>query len=573
MKALKIIRAHPVTFSGVCSAAVLLLCGVVIFASMTATPGNFFDHTSNKIEILTEDQDIAAWARFDQPSYQIGAVIKQQVRVLYRANKVTPDLESLHRRMSFFPLEQRSSRETTIQHGNGVTEYLLDFELQGVRVEPQNSYRIDPFTLYYSLANAVDDNIYSQVIRPPLVHIAAYYPLNMEGVNLLTIKGELDSAEGLRQFLMASGGIALLCIAVFILWHFGRRRMVMELTEEERLWRVFAAMENSSLDNRTALLNYEQIFTRLLYVQTNLTPEAFWSGEDPDDETWKSITITARDILLENYQTADPSDADVQKLKSVLGDCLSSCVTESRLRIEQQPNFRQRIGQQPAVMSYASILTVLAVVIFILNTFPDAWSSSELQDYNSLARAIQSDDVNIEESYLALSTIGDLAKNNRIKYAALYNAGTLRADKSFSMYAQGYERLILNSVIRSRSVEEMFHALLEGPFDEESQIVSILTDGAEQLRRAELDFQAAVRVNPYDEDSQRNLEIVIKRRAIVLDMIGQIRDFYRSQQEEDGEEALSDEGIINLLEAELPEDDEEESTGKDDRGYMILERF
>jgi hypothetical protein len=349
--------------------------------------------------------------------------------------------------------------------------------------------------------------------------------------------------------------------------------MVMELTEEERLWRVFTAMENSSLDNRTALLNYEQIFTRLLYVQTNVTPEAFWSGDDPDDEVWKAITITAREILLENYQTADPTDADVKKLKSVLGDSLSSCVTESRLHIEQQPNFRQRIGQQPIVMSYASVLIVLAVSVFILNIFPDAWSSTELQQYNSLARDIQNDDVNIEETYLALSTMGDQATNNRIKYAALYNAGTLRASKSFSMYAQGYERLILNSVIRSRSVEEMFHALLEGPFDEESQIVSILTDGAEQLRRAELDFQAAVRVNPYDEDSQRNLEVVIKRRAIVLDMLGQIRDFYRSQQEEDGEEALSDEGIINLLEAELPEDDEEESSGKDDRGYMILERF
>jgi hypothetical protein len=475
--------------------------------------------------------------------------------------------------MSFFPLEQRNATETTIQHGDGVTEYLLDFELQGVRVEPQKSYRIDPFTLYYSLANAVDDNIYSLVIRPPIVHMAAYYPLSMEGVDLLTIKGELNNAEGLRQFIMASGGILLLCFAAFILWHFGRRRMVMELTEEERLWRVFTAMENSSLDNRTALLNYEQIFTRLLYVQTNVTPEAFWSGDDPDDEVWKAITITAREILLENYQTADPTDADVKKLKSVLGDSLSSCVTESRLHIEQQPNFRQRIGQQPIVMSYASVLIVLAVSVFILNIFPDAWSSTELQQYNSLARDIQNDDVNIEETYLALSTMGDQATNNRIKYAALYNAGTLRASKSFSMYAQGYERLILNSVIRSRSVEEMFHALLEGPFDEESQIVSILTDGAEQLRRAELDFQAAVRVNPYDEDSQRNLEVVIKRRAIVLDMLGQIRDFYRSQQEEDGEEALSDEGIINLLEAELPEDDEEESSGKDDRGYMILERF
>ncbi len=132
---------------------------------------------------------------------------------------------------------------------------------------------------------------------------------------------------------------------------------------------------------------------------------------------------------------------------------------------------------------------------------------------------------------------------------------------------------MLNAVLSSDSVEELFHLLLEEPFTEESQIVTVLMDGAEQLRRAQLDLQAAVRINPGDTDTQRNLEISMKRREIVLGMLSQIREFYRSQNDGEEQEALSDEGIINLLEAELPEDDEEENTGKDDRGYMILERF
>jgi hypothetical protein len=98
-------------------------------------------------------------------------------------------------------------------------------------------------------------------------------------------------------------------------------------------------------------------------------------------------------------------------------------------------------------------------------------------------------------------------------------------------------------------------------------------DGAEQLRRAQLDLQAAVRIEPKDEDAQRNLEIALKRREIVLRMLSQIREFYRAQSDGEEQEAMSDEGIINLLEAELPEDEEEQNTGKDDRGYMILERF
>jgi hypothetical protein len=56
-------------------------------------------------------------------------------------------------------------------------------------------------------------------------------------------------------------------------------------------------------------------------------------------------------------------------------------------------------------------------------------------------------------------------------------------------------------------------------------------------------------------------------------MLSQIREFYRAQSDGEEQEAMSDEGIINLLEAELPEDEEEQNTGKDDRGYMILERF
>jgi hypothetical protein len=322
-------------------------------------------------------------------------------------------------------------------------------------------------------------------------------------------------------------------------------------------------------------LNYEQVFTRLLHIRTGISPEAFWSGEDPEQDDWKGLSMDARQILTDNYQVPDPVDSEVERMKSLLGERLSSLVAEARLKIEQQPGFLKRLRMQPAVVTQASVLAGLAAILFILNFIPGLWISSELKQYNAILNSIADDERIGEETYLALSAMGDQARNTSIKYPALYNAGTLRGDNSFSMANRRQEDLILGTVIRSETVEQLFMVLLEdGPFDEESQIVSVLIDGAEQLRRAQLDLQSAVRVNPYDEDARRNLEVIMKRRELVVERLGQIREFYRSQQDGEEQESMSDEGIINLLEAELPEDpDEEESTGKDDRGYMILERF
>jgi hypothetical protein len=574
MNPLKIFRSYPHLVSAILATLIIIICGITILESMLALPGSVFQSGPPNIETLADDKDIAGWADFDQPSYQMGGLIRQELRVLYRHDKVIPDLDSLRRRMSFFPLEQRSVIESTRVSTNGVTEYVLEYELHAVRVEPQQTYKIDPFILYYSFTEEADDDVYSLIIQPAPIHIAAFYPQNLQAVLLQPLKGELSSAEDLRKFIMGISGILLLGLTALVLWQFGRRRPVSELTEEERLWRMFKSLEVSQLDNRTALLNYEHIFTRLLHTQSGISPEEFWAGGLPQDEDWKLLATQARELLLDNYQIPVPADAEVAKMKSLLGERLSSLVTESRLQIEQQPDFYQRIRQQPVVITQTLVLVIFALMLFALRAMPDLWLSPELKQYNTLIAALADEDINSEQIYLALSATGEKANNVNIQYPALYNAGTLRASKSFSMYTPDRENFILNAVILSDSVEELFHVLLEeGPFDEESQIVSVLIDGVEQLRRAHLDLQAAVRINPYDEDVQRNLEVVLKRRGMVLDMLSQIRRFYRTQREGEEEEALSDEGIINLLEAELPEDEEEESAGKDDRGYMILERF
>jgi hypothetical protein len=432
---------------------------------------------------LSENQAIAAWSSFDRDSYHIGETIRQRLRILYQASEVVPDLDSLRRRMSFFPLEQRSFNETTIEHSDGIVEYLLDYELQGVRVEPQQTYEIEPFILYYSSVDDSDDNIYSQLIQPEPVHIAAYYPMNMENVSMRSLKGSMNDAQDLRQLLLSGSGGFLLIMVLFLLWHYGRRRSVKELTEEEQLWRVYTSMDITSLDNRTALLNYEQIFTHLLYHQTGVSPEDFWSGIDPEDASWHDITCEVRALLLENYQPEYPPESAISKMKALLGEKLSTLVSEKRLLIEQGPTFLQRIRIQPGIITSAIVIMVISLGLFALAANPDAWVSGELQQYNALMNRVGEDPYENEQIYLALSAMGDTALNSQIQTAALFNAGTLRGDKSFSMTNTRLERHVLDAVLTSDSVEQLFHALLEEPFTEETQIVTVLMDGAEQLMR------------------------------------------------------------------------------------------
>ncbi|NNE37763.1 MAG: hypothetical protein HKN08_05610 [Gammaproteobacteria bacterium] len=573
MNVINLFQKRPRLTAGLITALILVTCCLLIIASLLAIPERYFQPVTAQQQTLNDEQVIAGWVELDRPSYHIGEVIHQQLRILYRSDKVVPDMDNLRRRMSFFPLENRNLTETVINHPEQVVEYILDYELQAVRVEPQQTYRIDPFILYYSNVDKVDDNVFTYRIQTPVVHIGSFYPDNIDRIVLHNVKAALGTANHFRQSIPASSGLILLAVAGLLLWHYGRRRSIQELSEEEQLWRVFMSIQSTGLNNRLCLLNYEQVFTRLLFIQTGVTPESFWSGINPDDEEWKPLAIESRKILIDNYQAAEPDEAGIETIKAILEKQLTALVEESRLKIEQQPSFRQRLSRQPAVILHAGITAFIALILVVIAAVPDLWLSSELKNYNLLMANIESGDMN-ENHYLDLSAMGDRSTNNLVKFAALYNAGTLRSENSFSMFNPEDEKLILNTTIRSDTVENLFMVLLEdGPFDEESQIVSVLLDGAEQLRRAQLDLQASIRINPYDSDALRNHELILKRRDLILTRLGEIRQFYRSQQEGEEQEALSDQGIINLLEAELPEDDEEQAAGKDDRGYMILERF
>ena len=574
----RVIRRHPLVFANLAAFFIVLACVLVILASALAWPGGVFRFADPPPAVLDGDENLAGRISFDQDSYLPGALMRYRLHVLYREAAVTPDFDSLRRRMNFFPFEQREFSETRVPAGeDGVAEYLLDYQLQGVRTEPHQSYRFDPSVLYYTLPGDPDEEVYSYMIQPPVVHVSAYYPDASSVIPLQPLKGPFATATPLRRNLMVAGGLLLLALAGFILWRQGRRRRVQELAPEERLWREFHDLEAGAGDTRATLLEYERIYTHLLEIRTGIQPDAFWAGALPEETFWRESTQAARTVLLENYQLDAPDEEEAGKVARIIRDCLSAMVAETRLRVEQEPSFLERLKRQPLVLSQGGLLALLAAVLFVLAGIPGAWLSDELKRYNRLVDAHAAGVAGREETYLGLSALGDEALNGKVKAAALYNAGTLRASQSFTTdySASGREERILEAVMETDSAEALFHSLLEGMFfTEETQIVTVLIDGAEQLRRSHLDLQGAVRIDPLDQAIPRNLELVIKRREAVLERLAQIRRFYREKKEGEEEEALADEGIINLLESTLPEEDEEEEArGKDDRGYMILERF
>jgi hypothetical protein len=113
MKMSKLSRLHPLIYSSLVTVILVSLCGLVIFASNLALPVRYFQLMDTGEDSLSENQAIAAWSSFDRDSYHIGETIRQRLRILYQASEVVPDLDSLRRRMSFFPLEQPGCQSRT----------------------------------------------------------------------------------------------------------------------------------------------------------------------------------------------------------------------------------------------------------------------------------------------------------------------------------------------------------------------------------------------------------------------------------------------------------------------------
>lgn len=559
-------------YAALAAAGALLAGGLVVGASMTGWPRQIFRFTQAPPEALPTGVDIAGWASFDRDSSFIGESIRYRARIVYRRDRVVPNLHNFTRSLPFFPFEKREAFESTRSLGGDIEEYVVSFDLHGVKVEPPRTYQLDPAVVFYRSKTLSTGQLQSIRIPTPAIHITEYYPRDISAIPLRALKGTIRDPTRARQWLTGVSGGILSALAVFLLWWFGRRRRAEELSEPERLWREFHEIDRASGDSRAYLLRCEGIFSALLQTRTHTSPRALWSGDYPKDAFWHDAAAKAHRGLRDLYRRSSLTQDDVRRISGLLNldDIFSSIVAEDRLRRENEPSITTRLRRQPRVLAAAAFCIAVAAAMFTLAARPGVWLSPDLMRYNVAVAAISRDFPLIEDGFTMLEA-GNRVADGAIRAAALYNAGTALAQLRVSHDTPLNANELFEALFNDKA---SLAAYLDTPEE-----VELFLKSEKWLRQAEGSLQEAVRADVGDEDIRRNLELVIKRHRAVL---GALRALFQASR--GGAAAKGAKGaklkdsqrkaIVDVLNMKWPDKfKDEKGEGKKDKGYGVSEHY
>jgi hypothetical protein len=554
---------------------VILICSAMITLSLGGAGGSLVRFEEADSVNLADDKPIAGWASLDRDSYFLGEHAGFRVRVLYRPAAVIPDFDTFKRNLGFLPFDQLNVSESLDELGNGISEYRLEYTLHVVGARKPGSYPFNPVVLPYANTGASGSDLHTLRITRPDLRIGSLYPWNAGLIPLRQIRGHLLDHQVLRQTVMLAGALVMLGLLAFLLWRFGRRRQQHEMSGTEQLWYQFRQLAIPAADNRLLMLAYERIFTRLLQQQTSMDPEAFWSGHQPVDSAWHGCVDQARNLLWRLYQPGETTDADVQQMHTLLADRLTLCVKEQRLIVEQQPSVIERLKLQRPVAAVTLVSAISGVLLLILAVFPDLWLAAEIRDYNRTVDRVNASHAPDEDLLLELQAFAATAEIPEIRAAAFYNSGTTRARYSLADGNAATQSKILDLVFQAETAEDLMQTLLLSELSgSEEDVVKMMIDAAEKLLQAELDLQSATRVLRANDDVLRNLELVTRWRHAILTRLLQLRELFSMKPGETGdEEIISEQGIVDIINAKIPEEYDDAEMAKDNSHYIIFERF
>lgn len=549
---------HPYLSLTAAVAILSLLSAGVVAVSLGGWPRAFVSFEDPDRQTLSADADIGGWAMLGRDSYFVGDTVKYTVHLLYRSDRVAPDLKMLERSLSFLPFEKIDVRDTVKTSTGSLSEAVLEFTLQGVDVLPGTTYRLEPARVYYIPAGEKKPSPTPIRIERPAIHVSSYYPPDVSQIALRDGRGTVGEYAPLRQGILVGSAIGILVMASLLLWRFGRRRRSAELSEPERLWHEFHALNCEALGSRNYILHCERIFTRLLQWRTQMHPWAFWSGTNPEEPTsWNEITARARGLLSKTYQPDTPAIEDAERIATLLKDMLSPVIDEERLRRENVPSFAGRLKQKPRVLAVTGASAAIAVLLLLLAAQPALWLSPDLRRYNETVHAASGE--NLDADAQRFAALGRVVETAIVKASALYNAGTARARLGGPAGGKFGEDELLHAVFQR---DEPVMNLL----DDQNAIDRLLNAGL-ALGTAERELKEAVRVDRQDEEIRRNLELVGKRQRAVLAAIKQLFNAAGALP------PAQRDAIIDVLNMKMPEEFKKEDKGKDNTRYMIMERF
>jgi hypothetical protein len=502
---------------------------------------------------LPDESAISGWSYLDRDSMHLGDIVQFTITVLFDTNKVIPDFNIFEKSIDVLPLERMTIKQSQYYLKDDVIKYVIEFNLQAVNVSIDRQYKLDPVLMYYTTPGESD--LKSFEIESPSIHIASYYPSNVEGISLKDIKGEITAYTNSSRIFIGAGGIVIIVMVVFAVFMFCARKLPSKLSETERLWLIYQKLDFDTDDTRAWLFSAERIFTQIVSIKLGIKPDRFWSGTIPKDSFWKDIMDQARQLLRKMYQVNDPDKKHIEEFNDLLRLSFTESLTDERRNVLNQATLVQRFINQKKVMILNTGGMIIGILMVVSAVWPGLWVSDIVIRYNSLLELTQSDE-NINSAAEGFSTLGDEITENKIKAAALYNAATLMSDNLQEINAE--QALSIGDSFTNVASDEQI-------IQDTEDLLFVLTTNIDTYREAELMLRVAIRVNSQDEDIARNLEIIIKRRNIAINIINTLINTGHIQPQQIDE-------LLDLLESQMAlEFDMDE--GQEAPGYYIGEDF
>ena len=474
----------------------VLITGVLMMATSLVSEVK----SQQEVSGLSDTRQISAVSILND-SVNVGEPFEYIIRVDYRPDRVRPDFRRLLRDVALLPFEQIHRTRTLISQSeisDGIQRYQISYSIVAVNVVPGQSYTIDPLVVHYEQLESGED---LQIkIESKEISIGQFHSEDFLSVPFQTLKGEVYDNSNLKRLaiifgvmIFLAGGISLIRKAV--LKPLVKGQSFSDISREK-----FETVRVGNLGKRQKIIQYEHLILSMLKHYLSLGARLFWIGSEPGSSEESNRRGQLKQYLQSGYRPREPEDKDLEVIEGGLISLYAGIeqkASSERLedRLERQGTVRQRINRNRLVFYSGVILLFLTFILLTVLLNPRIWVDEDARVFNnwmnSLPDRLLAEDNQDDLDILDVQVLGNISEQQRV-------LEKLQSDRLRSAYLYNYGTL----------VAKVFRKILTNPPEDEE-------DEAAEPPSFEfplLLLSNAVRFYPYDEDTRRNLEIVILLR-------------------------------------------------------------